>query len=263
MVQSLNLPYRTYIWAHWIAANPLVVLGKGLAMVALGGLDLIETGRGALDSFFTSEFGLVLAGLQQAGFGLANVLLGTRLAGIGLLGAEHGDHHPTINRMLKGYVENPFLTFALGIMILAMVFIHAWQEWVMGRIDQTRSVWYFGLALMALLAIARSAESVLLALGMMADAESKGQFVVRWASRINRYVRSPRLLVVVAVISIVLGFAEELYVIANDNGTGVFIAHYGFLLFTLLEISKLIPIIFPGVTLLNEALTPSGSNHST
>lgn len=252
-----------YALAHWIATSPWLAMSCGLIVAGLGGLDLLETGRGALDIAFSSQSGLMLVGLQQAAFGLANLLLGTRLAGIGLLGAEHDDHHPAINRMLKGYAENSFLVFALSIALLAMVSIQAWKDWVLGGVGQARSVWYFGLALVALLSVARSAESILLALGMMADAESKGHFAVRLAHRINRHVRKPWLLVTVATTCIGFGLAEELFFVAHDASTRVFIAHYGFLLFALLEASKLIPIVFRGAALANEGLAPPDSTDLT
>lgn len=251
---------RLYVLAHWIATNPLLALASGLFIASLGGLDLLETGRGALDIVFTSEFGLVFAGLQQASFGLANLLLGTRIASIGLLGAEHEDYHPILNRLLKGYVENPYLAFVLGLALLVMVVIQAWQDWVLGGIGHKRSIWYFGLALVALLTIARSFEGVLLGLGLMAEGESKGHFVLLLAHRTNRYVRKRWFLVGVAIVCIGLGLAEELFLATTDAGTGVFIAHYGFLLFALLEVCKLLPIIFPGAVLVNEGLAPPSSN---
>lgn len=250
-----------YTLARKIANNPWLALLTGLSITSFGGLDLLETTRKSIDIPFISEFGLMLAGLQQATFGLANLLLGTRLAGIGLLGARHDDNHPSINKMLKGYVENPFLNFGLGIVLLSMVSIQAWQDWVLGGIGETPSVWYFGLALVALLGIARSAESVLLALGMMDDAESRGHFAMHLAHRINHYARRPWLLIAVAITCIGFGLAEEFFVVATDPGTGVFIAHYGFLLFILLEMSKLFPLIFPGAVLAKEGLEPPSLNH--
>lgn len=141
--------------------------------------------------------------------------------------------------------------------------VQAWKDWVLGGVGQARSVWYFGLALVALLSVARSAESILLALGMMADAESKGHFAARLAHRINRHVRKPWLLVTVATTCIGFGLAEELFFVAHDASTGVFIAHYGFLLFTLIEASKLIPIVFRGAALANEGLAPPDSTDPT
>lgn len=252
-----------YALAHWIATSPWLAMACGLFVAGLGGLDLLETGRGAFDIAFSSESSLVLVGLQQAAFGFANLLLGTRLAGIGLLGAEHDDHHPAINRVLKGYVENPFLAFALSVALLAMVSVQAWKEWVLGGIGQARSIWYFSLALVALLSVARSAESVLIALGMMADAESRGHFAVRLAHRINRHVRKSWLLVAVAASCVGLGLAEEFFFAAHDAGTRVFVAHYGFLLFVLLEVGKLVPIVFPAAALANEGLAPSDSTRPT
>jgi hypothetical protein len=250
-----------YTLSRKIATNPWLALFTGLSITSFGGLDLIETGRKSLDIPFTSEFGIVLAGLQQAAFGFTNLFLGTRLVGIGLLGGRHDDNHPNINRMLKGYVENPFLNFGLGVALLAMVSIQAWQDWVLGGIGEKPSVWYFGLALVAVLGIARSLESVLLALGMMDAAESRGHFSMHLAHRINRYVRQPRLLIAVAITCVGLGLAEEFFVAATDPGTGVFIAHHGFLLFILLEMSKLFPLVFPGAVLAKEGLEPPNLNH--
>jgi hypothetical protein len=254
--------HRTaYALSRKIATNPWLAMFTGLSVTSFGGLDLIETGQKSIGILFTSEFGIVLAGLQQVIFGCANLLLGTRLVGIGLLGARHDANHPSINRMLKGYVENPFLNFGLGCALLAMVSIHAWQDWVLGGIGTKPSVWYFGLALVALLGIARSAESVLLALGMMDAAETRGHFAMHLAHRINRYVRQPWLLIAVAITCIGLGLAEEFFVAATNPGTGVFIAHHGFLLFILLEMSKLFPLVFPGAVLAKEGLEPPNLNH--
>jgi hypothetical protein len=243
-----------YALACRIATNPWLALLTGLSVVSFGGLDLLETSRKSFDISITSEFGLVLAGLQQATFGLANLLLGSRLVGIGFLGARHNNNHPTINRMLKGYVENPFLNFGLGFALLAIVFVQTWQDWVLGGIGEKSSVWYFGLGLVALLGLARSTESVLLALGMMDAAESKGHYSMHLAHRINSYVRKPWLLIAVTLTCIGFGLAEEFFVAATDPGTGVFIAHYGFLLFALLKASELLPLVFPGVVLAKEGL---------
>jgi hypothetical protein len=243
-----------YILAQRVSTNPWLAMLTGLSVVNFGGLDLIETQRKAIAIPFTGELGLLLVGMQQVAFGFANLLLGTRLVGIGLLGARHGHNHPNINRMLKGYVDNPFLNFGLGFALLAMVSVQAWQDWVLGGIGERRSLWYFGLGLIALLGIARSAESVLLALGMMDAAESRGHFAVHLAHRINCYVRKPWLLIVVAITCIGFGVIEEVFVVATDPGTGVFIAHYGFLQFAVLEASKLLPIIFPGAVLAKEGL---------
>ncbi len=252
--------HLVYALASRIASNPWLAMLTGLSIVSFGGLDLLETTRKSIDIPFISEFGLVLAGLQQIVFGLANVLLGTRLVGIGLLGAKHDDNHPNINRMLKGYVENPFLNFGLGCALLMMVSVQAWQDWVIGGIGEKRSVWYFGLGLIALLSIARSTESVLLALGMMDAAESRGHFALHLAHRINAYVRKPWVLILVAITCIGFGVFEEIFVVATDPGTGVFIAHYGFLQFAVLEGSKLAPIIFPGAVLAKEGLAPPDLN---
>jgi hypothetical protein len=247
---------KLFALAHLVATNPWLALASGLFIAGIGALELRATGQGVLDIAFSSELGLLLTGLQQAAFGLTNLVMGVRLAGIGVLGAEHDDHHPVFNRMLKGFVENPYLSFSLGLMLVAMVAADAWGEWVAGGTGEARSVWYFGLALMGLLVVARNTEYVLLGLGMMADGEAKGGFALRLANRINRHVRKPWVLVAVAVTCIVLGIGEELFATTTGAQGPAFIAHYGLLLFAALEVGKLIPILFFGSILADEGLAP-------
>ncbi|WP_157315352.1 hypothetical protein [Chitinibacter sp. GC72] len=240
-----------------LASSPWLALLTGLTIALLGAIDLLETRRGVVEATTTGELALVLTGAQQVFIGLINLIAGSRLLGVGLLGTPTTARHPAMQGLFKGYVENPKLNLFLSLSMLLLVGYQGWQDWVLGGLGQARSVWYFGLGLIALLAFARSLSSLILALGLLSDAEQRGRFSIWLADCLYEQLQKPWLLLSVAAVCLLLGMAEELFFVVSQAGTAQFIAHYGMLLFVLLEASKLLPILFPAAVLANKGMTAS------
>ncbi len=241
---------------RFLSTNPYVAVVSGLCIAGQAGYDLLNMpGSGGISALFNAHSGLALLGIHHVAFGVTYLVAGTRLTGFGLITMETRERDTLFDHALHRFVNSPYLGFVLAFMTLLMVVMQTHQEWIAGDATGPRSVWYFGLGLMTLLAIAKSLEMILIGLRMMDDSEKAGHFRYHLAGFIDRYVRNPWLLIMVALICLLLGGMEETLFAATDPGERHILSHYGLLILVSLEVVKMIPMVFFGSWLAEEGLS--------